>query len=438
MGEHKVEKGETLSGIAKQYGMNFGELLKLNGIDPSKADYIQIGQVIKTNKKPKQSSSNQSIPLQGFSSQIVDGASDWATQKVEEVSRLSRGAEQTVQVRKNSDEKANAGVKAPMKPKLVSKEKAQAINLQEQLYALGYDLGPYGIDGDFGNDSKKALAQAQADGYVLENGKLIKKVNTSQSNPKNSNTQQQVPTFDEYLYITGANMPIRNVYDMAETAASSFLGLNTKPGEGATRQALAQMINPIKVKVKDENGRIQNVDAIHYDSSTRYMGKNARSVGTMLRDIDWNNVKTIPTMASNFTIGQNNKTDEESARNKGGWTQTSDGGYYLNDPTDFHMLTVKNPTNDPDKPFINVGSQDPRYEDLKQSTSFWGDVKSGLWRNPAALIENMGTRQGWSGGSRQLTITPEDIEAYRKEYEATIADPEKLQHYYQQKEKISS
>ena len=28
--------------------MNFRELLKLNSIDPSKADYIQIGQTIKT------------------------------------------------------------------------------------------------------------------------------------------------------------------------------------------------------------------------------------------------------------------------------------------------------------------------------------------------------------------------------------------------------
>jgi hypothetical protein len=38
--------------------MNFGELLKLNGIDPSKADHIQIGQIIRTNQKPKQTSNN--------------------------------------------------------------------------------------------------------------------------------------------------------------------------------------------------------------------------------------------------------------------------------------------------------------------------------------------------------------------------------------------
>jgi hypothetical protein len=36
--------------------MNFGELLKLNGIDPSKANHIQIGQVIKTKQEPEQTS----------------------------------------------------------------------------------------------------------------------------------------------------------------------------------------------------------------------------------------------------------------------------------------------------------------------------------------------------------------------------------------------
>jgi hypothetical protein len=38
--------------------MNFGDLLKLNGIDPSKANHIQIGQVIKTNQNSKQTSNN--------------------------------------------------------------------------------------------------------------------------------------------------------------------------------------------------------------------------------------------------------------------------------------------------------------------------------------------------------------------------------------------
>jgi hypothetical protein len=138
-----------------------------------------------------------------------------------------------------------------------------------------------------GSKTNAALSKAKANGYVFENGKLSKP------------SKQNIPTFDEYLYVTGADMPVRNVYDMAETAASGFLGLNTKPGEGATRQALAQMLNPIKVKNKDG----KTVDAIHYDSSTRYLGKDAKSVGTMLRNIDFDNVKTIPKMASNFTIG---------------------------------------------------------------------------------------------------------------------------------------
>ena len=185
MGEHKVSKGETLSGIAKQYGMNFGELLKLNGIDPSKANHIQIGQVIKTKQKPEQTSNNQSLPIQSFSSPLTTGVAEWAAQKDEEMARLTRGAEQAAQARRNAYQKANANVQVPMRPKLVSKEVTQAINLQEQLYALGYDLGSAGIDGNFGAKSKAALAQAQKDGYILQDGKLVKPTYTVAQPAKN-------------------------------------------------------------------------------------------------------------------------------------------------------------------------------------------------------------------------------------------------------------
>lgn len=198
------------------------------------------------------------------------------------------------------------------------------------------------------------------------------------------------------------------------------------------------MLKPVKVPVRDKNGKVIGYkNGIHYDASKRYLGKSAQTIGTLLRSIDWNNVKNLPKMASNFTVGVNLE-NESAVESASGWVKTPDGGYYLGDPTDFHMLTVKNPDQNSDKPFINVGQEDPRYEEYKQSTSLWGDIKNGLWRNPAALIENLGTRQGWEGGSRELIITPEQIEAYRQEYESTINDPKKLEEYFQLKNRLTN
>ena len=394
MSTHTVKSGDTLGRIAKTYGISVQELADLNGIKD--INKISVGQSLKVNKPQ----------MQGL------GDQEWFGQNI--------GKNYHRNVYGRPQEVVSEKITAPLdKSKLHPKFDQNTWQLQQDLKNAGYDPGQ--LDGIMGNKTNAALSKAKANGYIFENGKLSKP------------STQNIPTFDEYLYVTGADMPVRNVYDMAETAASGFLGLNTKPGEGATRQALAQMLNPIKVKNKDG----KTVDAIHYDSSTRYLGKDAKSVGTMLRNIDFDNVKTIPKMASNFTIGQNNKTDEETARTKGGWYQTADGGYYLNDPTDFHTLTVKNPKDDPDRPFINIPQTDPCYQEYKKSTSFWGDIKNGLWRNPAALIENIGSRQEWTGGSRQLTLTPEDIKKYQQEYEQVISDPKKLQKYYEQKQKLS-
>lgn len=50
-------------------------------------------------------------------------------------------------------------------------------DLQRQLIAEEYDVGPKGADGVWGNNSQRALNQALADGYQYIDGKLIKPKN---------------------------------------------------------------------------------------------------------------------------------------------------------------------------------------------------------------------------------------------------------------------
>ena len=187
MSDYKVKEGDNLTKIAKAHNMSLQELLKLNNIDPAKANHIKIGQSIKI----KSSQADPSTPAeQRFSSSTREAAQEWGKNKTEKINKQSQAAEQAVKTKKEAEKKANASVKTPMQPQLVSKTKAQATNLQEQLVTAGYDLGntgknKNGVDGTWGSKSEAALQQAQKDGYVLKDGQLIK--------PKAKSEQVYIP-----------------------------------------------------------------------------------------------------------------------------------------------------------------------------------------------------------------------------------------------------
>lgn len=216
------------------------------------------------------------------------------------------------------------------------------------------------------------------------------------------------------------------------------------------------MINPIRVPVRDKNGKITGyTNALHYDGARRYFGKNptefgsSKSVGNILIHQGTNAIPELIANASNFSLGQTNEGSEASLQRGGaGWTQTSDGGYWLKDGTDYHMLTVINPNfnselpeSDSNPKYINInkydkkGNLNPEYEKYAEKTGFWSDIKSGI-TNPATLFENQGSRKGWTGGYKEIKISPEQIEKYRQEYEAIMNDPHKLAEYYVNKENL--
>lgn len=163
MGKHKVKKGETLSKIAKSYGLSLQELLDLNGISADKANHITIGQELVTDKNMRLPDFSKSFKLSGFTPY----------------------------------ESSTAEAVIPYTPR--SKEENDTILLQRQLQAKGYDLGKYGVDGKMGKVTKAALQQAIADGFKYENGMLVK-----ESAPKKS--RSSVPMYGVHPMF-GFNIP---------------------------------------------------------------------------------------------------------------------------------------------------------------------------------------------------------------------------------------
>lgn len=96
-----------------------------------------------------------------------EAAEQWAAQGLQQTRDMAQHGHEAAVTRDK-----NTKVTVPLKPQTISSKKEDAIKLQEQLTAAGYDLGK--IDGIIGRKTNAALARAKADGYVWENGKLIK------------------------------------------------------------------------------------------------------------------------------------------------------------------------------------------------------------------------------------------------------------------------
>lgn len=157
MSTYDVKSGDTLSKIANQHGLSVQELMDMNGIKD--ANKIQIGQKIKTSKMQ---------PI-GVWVNPNEAAEQWANQGLQQIGRVSTAVDQAREAR----EKNTQINPIPLRPSIKSQSKDDAINLQTQLVAMGYDVGK--VDGIVGNRTNAALQKAQVDGYVLENGKLIRR-----------------------------------------------------------------------------------------------------------------------------------------------------------------------------------------------------------------------------------------------------------------------
>lgn len=233
---YKVKKGDTLSGIAKAYNISLDKLLKLNGISKENAGKINIGQEIKVTSEGEE----PKYPL--FSAKFP--------------------------VSMNWKDSIAKTAPSPYKPDYTQEQylKDNAKSIQKQLLAENYDLGKWGADGKWGKSSQAALDKALADGYKLQNGKLIAPTKAQfipanyqvglvkhvqgQIKPEEiENAWEQVqndPEFFQYLYTSGGEGKGRRLANVVNVAGNYVYGMinpdgNTPfdLGDGSERQAVA-------------------------------------------------------------------------------------------------------------------------------------------------------------------------------------------------------
>ena len=284
MSDYKVRKGDNLTKIAKAHNMSLQELLKLNNIDPDKANHIKIGQSIKI-KSPQ---SDPSTPVeQRFSSSIVEAAQEWGNQKKEEITKQAQAAEQAVAKKRDADKKANAEIIIPMKPQLVSRTKAQATSLQEQLVASGYDLGKTGknkngIDGDWGSKSEAALQQAQKDGYTLKDGKLIKPNQNTNSVQNNVN-----PLISTIPGLAGLDYSVMAMGQTLQTPKEARVGTEDPALALATAKVLGTLgINAKKSMPESHKLVLQDQNQYIYDNWREAMEYNWSANNNMIGTLE--------------------------------------------------------------------------------------------------------------------------------------------------------
>lgn len=144
---YKVKKGDTLSQIAKNYGISLDELIKLNAFSKDQANNLRIGQEIKLSDKSH-------MPQYTVSSVLTPKTSSYKPTSI-----------------------------TPFK-----NNKEYIRSVQEQLIAEKFNLGKWGADGVWGKASQAALDKALAAGYTLVKGRLAKPASSAKPEltPKSS------------------------------------------------------------------------------------------------------------------------------------------------------------------------------------------------------------------------------------------------------------
>ena len=157
-------------------------------------------------------------------------------------------------------------------------------SLQTQLMKLGYDVGTFGADGIFGKYTQRALAQAKADGYTLQNGSLV--VSTSQR-PKPAEkpeTPKLVPKAQPVKVnpdVTKNTTPVQPPKYNGSSNPGSYVAWTPtrKQGQRAGTSACAQYANDALRNYVDINGnRWYNYSTLQGDAWTRFAAPSARMV----------------------------------------------------------------------------------------------------------------------------------------------------------------
>ena len=165
--EYEVKKGDGWYRIAKNLGVNVNDLLQANN---AKLDtMLQPGQKLKTSKvaeQPSITSQWQTVAGQN------DAAANWVKQRVDTtINNINQALAEQEANEQKIQRKASIGTKGVVQ----QQAKADTIRLQQALLKEGYDLGRWGADGNRGQATEKAIAQAEKDGWTVDGHRLVKK-----------------------------------------------------------------------------------------------------------------------------------------------------------------------------------------------------------------------------------------------------------------------
>lgn len=397
---YKVQKGDNLTKIAKQHGLSLKELMELNNISKDQANDIKVGQTLKISK-------NSTKANKPYFGNPVMGQSFLPKQ-------------------------STITVPLPYDPDYTKEQFLvdNAEKIQQELKRVGYNLGTYGknkdgIDGKWGKQSQVAWDLAMKDGYVYENGRLVK-YNTAKPNltSKRSSTASYQYSMNP-MFGTPINSPVSketsvSIPNFSEIPVEQLQQIYKEgPGIGnAAGTMLFHVVSPKDFSMPHTDGlKNQVAAAIAYNESLPQNKRERDANGIQTDDegyqyVGYNTFGILSGQSGNV----NNQGTEANAASKvmGGlrYRINEDGSIDVKDRYGFNVVRDFEKINSKGKP--KVMSKEEKANDKyagKPWQGLWHDLTSehskiisdnATWR-PSTwfdgqglqdLAENVGTRQG--------------------------------------------
>lgn len=270
---YKVQKGDTLSGIAKAHNMSLDSLLKLNGISKDNANYIRVGQEIKVTGKSSGSSSKSTSD--GYTVQAGDGWYRIAQKTGIKVEDLLATNNATLNTTIHPGQK----LKYPTaKPELISKSKSSESQTgTSSEYAVKAGDGWYRIAQKTGTRVEDLLSANNATlKTVIHPGQKLALPSTKGSPSLKSKNPESKSGSNPYTgSSTQAEITAITPYD-TYIAWTPTIGT----GKNCGVDGCAKYANDSLIKHKDKRGRIMHtVEEIGGNAWQRLsLGKNVRMI----------------------------------------------------------------------------------------------------------------------------------------------------------------
>ena len=403
MSNYIVKKGDNLTQIAKNHGMTLEQLMKLNNISADQANYIQVGQILKVqdinSDKPQITiDPNYQVPRATFN----PGQSSTYVAPLVVKSTPTQSTTET------------------LRPKPIDQAtylKNNAKSVQQQLLGLGYNLGKWGADGNWGNASQAAFDQAVKDGYMFKDGKFIsmKPMLKPKTPPKtleeavqqNPVTQfkQMVEQYPELVATSQITTSKNNITENIPSTDQLKTVYQNGPGKiDALAAFLYHIVAPESWSMPHSSGlKDQMAAAITYNESLSNSQKEKDSRGYSKQPdgstyVGYSTYGTLSNQPKN--VNQQGTSNNAASKVMGGarYKINDDQSVSVNDKYGFNVVRDFTRLNKNNKPVVLTKKETDPYKNSPWK-GLWYDIQSEYsdltstegWQQ---ILENFGTRQG--------------------------------------------